>query len=431
MKKYLLWSLGIIFIGGFGLVLLLLMLAIDSKPLVLEGETLTADDVEHIKQQWEEHNPSQMLAGQTKNLLVTERDLNLFLTYASSHGLGNRLKARTELYQGAAYFWASLELPFRIFGPYLNVSGRISQRSGKFVFTEIRAGLLPLPSWASNMTVKILYQRIQRTEEYAQIADIPEAVKAIRFQPERLLVVYQWRPEMAVQIQSQGQGLLLSDDEKARLRVYHARLVDITQSLPNPSVSLTTLFQTLFALAEQRTGEKKDAISENRAVVLLLALYANKQPIGEFIENDAASPLPHAPQRSVTLMGRKDLAQHFLTSAAIAATADSRVAETLGVFKELDDSQGGSGFSFADLAADRSGVQFAELVARNSQDARRAQQRLSQVRSEVAFMPRVDQLPEGIMSLELQQRYGNLESETYRMINTEIDRRLADCWLYH
>jgi hypothetical protein len=53
------------------------------------------------------------------------------------------------------------------------------------------------------------------------------------------------------------------------------------------------------------------------------------------------------------------------------------------------------------------------------------------VESETEFMPRVDNLPEGIMALELKQQYDNLDSAAYRMINAEIDRRLADCWLYH
>jgi hypothetical protein len=431
MKKYLLWFLGVLIIGGLGLTLLLLVLAIDSKPLVLEGETLTADDVERIKQQWEEHDPQRMLPGQTKNLIVTERDLNLFFTYASSRGLGNRLKARAELYQGSAYFWSTLTLPFQLFGSYLNVSGMMTQRAGNLRFTEIRAGALPVPAWISNMLVQSMYRRVQLTDEYGQYADIVQAVKTFQFQQGRLLVVYQWRPDMAMQIQSQGQSLLLSADDQARLRVYNARLGEITQSLPGSSASLTALFRPLFSLAKQRSDSGEDAIADSRAIVLLLALYVNKQPIRKFVDSDDASLYPQAKQVSVTVFEREDLAQHFLTSAAIAASADSGVAEALGVFKELDDSQGGSGFSFADLAADRAGVRFAELVARISYDAQQAQRRLSEMESETEFMPRVDNLPEDIMALELKQQYDNLESDAYRMLNAEIDRRIADCWLYH
>jgi hypothetical protein len=418
-------------VGGLGLTLLLLVLAIDSNPLVLEGETLSADDVERIKQQWEAHDPQQMLPGQTKNLIVTERDLNLFFTYASSRGLGNRLKARAELSQGSAYFWSTFTLPFQLFGSYLNVSGMVTQRSGNLRFTEIRVGALPVPAWISNKLVRSVYRQVRRTDEYAQYADIVQAVKTFQFQQGWLLVVYQWRPDMAIQIQSQGQSLLFSADDQVRLRVYNTHLGEITQSLPNSPVSLTTLLRPLFSMAKQRSDSGEDPIADNRAIVLLLALYVNKRPVREFVDNDDAALYPQAKQVSVTVFGREDLVQHFLTSAAITASADSGVAEALGVFKELDDSKGGSGFSFADLAADRAGVQFAELVARISHDAQQAQQRLSEVESETEFMPRVDNLPEGIMNLELKQQYGNLESDAYRMLNAEIDRRIADCWLYH
>jgi hypothetical protein len=134
---------------------------------------------------------------------------------------------------------------------------------------------------------------------------------------------------------------------------------------------------------------------------------------------------------TITLLEREDLALHFLISAALAASADSGIAEALGVFKELDDSKGGSGFSFADLAADRAGIRFAEAASETVQDAQQLQKRVSQVKSETEFMPQVDNLPEGIMALELKQKYGNLDSASYRMINAEIDLRIAACWLYY
>ena len=111
--------------------------------------------------------------------------------------------------------------------------------------------------------------------------------------------------------------------------------------------------------------------------------------------------------------------------------ADSGAAEALGVFKEVDDSRGGSGFSFADLAADRAGIRFAELATLTPLDAKQHQKRVSQVKSETEFMPRVDNLPEGIMALKLKQEYGNLGSHSYLMINAEIDRRIAACWIYN
>jgi len=73
----------------------------------------------------------------------------------------------------------------------------------------------------------------------------------------------------------------------------------------------------------------------------------------------------------------------------------------LGVFKEIDDSRSGSGFSFADLAADHAGVKLAEIAVGSSRQAKILQQRMSTVIRETEYMPRVDHLPEGIMESRL------------------------------
>ena len=53
------------------------------------------------------------------------------------------------------------------------------------------------------------------------------------------------------------------------------------------------------------------------------------------------------------MRGRHDLAQHVGVSAALTALSGPRAAEAAGLLKELLDSgEGGSVFSFADLAAD-------------------------------------------------------------------------------
>jgi hypothetical protein len=64
-----------------------------------------------------------------------------------------------------------------------------------------------------------------------------------------------------------------------------------------------------------------------------------------------------------TMDGRRDSCQHFVVSCALNAMFGAKLAESAGIFKEQMDMQpGGSGFSFADLAADFSGVEFASLV---------------------------------------------------------------------
>ncbi len=71
------------------------------------------------------------------------------------------------------------------------------------------------------------------------------------------------------------------------------------------------------------------------------------------------------------LHGRHDLPRHFMGSAAIAVSGGGALSQAIGLFKEIDDSRGGSGFSFVDLLADRVGTRFGSLAVASRASARR------------------------------------------------------------
>jgi hypothetical protein len=102
------------------------------------------------------------------------------------------------------------------------------------------------------------------------------------------------------------------------------------------------------------------------------------------------------------MRGRQDLAEHFFVSAYLTATMGGDAARAAGVTKELLDAHGGSGFSFADIAADRAGVRFAEGVLRNQLKL----STLAQGYSVNAFMPPIDNLPEGLTAVEVASQFG-------------------------
>lgn len=107
------------------------------------------------------------------------------------------------------------------------------------------------------------------------------------------------------------------------------------------------------------------------------------------------------------LHGRQDLAQHFAVSAALTALYGPRAAESAGVLKEVLDAQpGGSGFSFADLAADFSGVAFASWVI-----ARPA--RLADIAGLEAFCVSPKGYVEGLSEKQFEARYGGVKDERF------------------
>jgi hypothetical protein len=117
-----------------------------------------------------------------------------------------------------------------------------------------------------------------------------------------------------------------------------------------------------------------------------------------------------------TVWGRADLAQHFILSAALSAMMGAQSAAQLGVAKELADSQGGSGFSLADLSADLAGIAFAEhLKTLNEAGA----SRLAEFKVD-DFVPDPSGLAEGLSRAEFESRYGSASDARFRRLLTEL-----------
>jgi hypothetical protein len=122
--------------------------------------------------------------------------------------------------------------------------------------------------------------------------------------------------------------------------------------------------------------------------------------------------------------------QHFVTTAGIQVAAGSGISNFIGEAKEIDDADGPSGFSFTDLAADRTGVRFAEVATRSEASARRLQRMMAAGVNELDFFPRVGDLPEGLSEAEFKTNYGDLDTARYNAIVAKIDRRIAAIALY-
>jgi hypothetical protein len=212
---------------------------------------------------------------------------------------------------------------------------------------------------------------------------------------------------------------LLAETDRAALAAYHKRLVKLNNYGYGARGSLTTVLPELFALAAERSREQ-DPVAENRALLLVLGAWASGRGMGALLPEARVHPWRFL----LTLEDRRDLAQHFLVSAALAAAADTTLADAVGVFKEVSDADGGSGFSFTDLAADRAGTRFGERAVRSAESARLLQQQLAGGVAESALLPRIGDLPEYLSEPEFRRRYTAVGSPAYQELMQEIERRL-------
>jgi hypothetical protein len=121
-----------------------------------------------------------------------------------------------------------------------------------------------------------------------------------------------------------------------------------------------------------------------------------------------------------TMRGRRDLATHFFVSAYLTSAFGADVAHSAGFAKELLDAQGASGFSFADIAADRAGVRFANGVLKGQF----ALASLANSFKVETFMPPIENLPEGFSAAQFKSDYGKKEGPKVLTELKKIDSRI-------
>jgi len=321
-----------------------------------------------------------------------------------------------------------LENPF---GTFLNISNVLAPSSDILTIQRVNIGRVLLPHWLiAPIWNSIQNFLLKRFEVYGNVADAFKAIKHLRLGEDSLILTYQWEPEVMKQLQAQGREILLPDIDNESLLAYYNDIAATSRTVNMKSVSLERFLKSLFLLARERTMVNGNPVTENKSAILALAIYISGKSIDKFAGNIESKGMLKPRKIKLTLRKRHDLAQHFIISSCVSVTAGKELADALGLFKELDDSKGGSGFSFADLAADRAGVRFAKFATDSTRKAGLLQQKMSTVLSESEFMPPIDKLPENIMELEFKRQYQDIDSRSYQIVDEEIDRRLNTCSIY-
>ncbi|MFO0880353.1 MAG: hypothetical protein U0840_23660 [Gemmataceae bacterium] len=123
-----------------------------------------------------------------------------------------------------------------------------------------------------------------------------------------------------------------------------------------------------------------------------------------------------------TLHGRQDLAQHFSVSLALAALLGDHRSEQIGLLKEIFDAgDGGSGFSFADLAANLGGITLGRRL--RDDPARLATLTRGFLAADFLLPPKG--LDEGLTLKEFEKKYGGIRDARFREKRDDLERRTA------
>ena len=411
--------------------LLLLVSVSENKSNVSTSSAASPQDAQRVKH----------VLGQLKyasyynrpiNILISEQDMNSFFRLAE-RGI-SRLKgeARVSVESGTTIN-VSLSTPENPFGNHVNLTVAMPAFSSGVEFKYLKIGQITLTGETALRQIKLFMKKLLGQE---QTDTLFHSIKRIRTVDKKLIVTYQ-------PIQNLGEQLanianlrkLINDNANAaftneKIHYYYSQLCQHLTT--TEETSLGGLLQQAMSLAAQESESTNHAGMENRAALIASAILFGSYRFNSIVQAVPKQELKtcQAKAPDTTLAKRHDLSLHFIFAAAIKILSDSHISFAVSEFKELSDSlRGGSGFSFTDLAADQTGIRFAELASSDHSDLY-LQQQADKLNSEPFFFPKIRDLPEGIPQRQFEQEYGNVEGDRYQQMLDQINQRINALPLY-
>ncbi len=391
---------------------LLVWASLSATPLLALREPLSTQDIQRARQILQNHQ--RQGPRQTKAITLDARDLalvaNLFLQQRLDGGVAvaiqdDRLIAR-----------AALHLPLIPVRPWLNIQLELREQAREPNLLRLRVGELTIPQPMAKWLLTRLLAAFYQTPHYRLVREV---IDDIRLENGRLTLRYQWTPELARRARATlvGEG---SPAEQAYAQALEQKLASQSRR-----VSLAKLLPPLFALAAARS-DTGDPLQENLTLLGVLGAWAERGRTARLLGVEVEG----LPPFRARLRRREDLARHFLISAMLAAHGGGSLADAAGVYKELSDADGGSGFSFVDLLADRAGTRFGLAATASAEAASRFQARVAAGVSEADLLPAIPALTEGLDLASFRRDYQGVDSPRYREVMAKIERRLDQSPLY-
>jgi hypothetical protein len=407
--------------------------SLEDSPLPIEASQVTSEEKRRLVSLVRSKSPRSLEEGQTHTLSLTEHDINVLLSWGLSIGWPDG-KATVSLAQDSASLSVSAAVPVHGERRHLNLTltGNAGIDDGVVRLTVDRCllGRREVPAWLLDSLPGMVTAMVDRD---SRAQPFLKATKEIAVRPGSIDVTYSrvhLPPDFREDLfgsRAVNEGVLAS----ARAQVDNLFAV-VGRTVPmRPSFG--TCMETVFSLARDRSVER-DPVVENQAAILALGVLLGHPRIEEFLGSVGVDSQDGATRQAlsrVTIRQRADWTKHFCVSASIVIFSNVAVSDAAGLLKEeLDAGRGGSGFSFGDLLADRSGATFARCATGSEAAARAMQDRLTQGFRVEEFFPPAEDLPEGIPDAQLQSQYGGVGGEGYRRVVEEIERRIAACAAY-
>ncbi|NQZ89134.1 MAG: hypothetical protein HRT54_16275 [Colwellia sp.] len=369
-------------------------------------------------------------------------------TQSELHGLSafghraiSQLTSDIILFQNNALIKFSIELPLPNFVKYLNVEVMLIASQEGLDIDTVTIGNIALSGdllinsaeWLANIYVK---------DEFG--TELLSMIKSVDITSKQLSVGVVLSENLKNDPLNNKNSLFALRDKLALygdvevIRFYHQSLVETIEQSENRTLSFAEYIGITFGLVKQRNlaGITESHAEENRAALMALVLYFGTNEFELLVGDISMLSAKQLQQRNtlraqVKLRQRVDIQKHFIYSVALQLFGTSTASNAIGELKEfLDSKNGGSGFSFADLMADRAGTRLSMLATDSDESALKVQEHLADITDEALLLPELTGLPEGISQQAFEFYYRDINSKIYREMLKSIDEQLQTIPVY-
>lgn len=399
-------------------------LAVDSQPRVKRDISITPEQIARAKNILDTHR-YQVRPGTSATIRIQADDLDNALNYLAHHiGHGH---AKISMQRKSAQIELSLPIHTNTAKRYINLQATLTESNNLPQLGSIKIGNLHIPDFLTHFFIEKLLSWAQAASPDARAG--LDAFRKLQFYPHEAAISYFWNGWNIDKTSYTPVSLPLFDQQTLKRLLHYHHFLN-KQNLGHTSATIPLSELLILIMQETARHPSQENIREEfRAAILVAAFHVVQFPLRLVIPEAASWPDPvHI---KVTLDGRNDLAMHFMASAAITAYADTTLSDAIGLYKELEDSRSGSGFSFNDLIADRAGTRFAEKAIASQDSARRMRNIILAGIRDTDLIPHWTDLPEHLSETTFKARFGSTDSPQYHNMMNQIEQRIAALkWLH-
>jgi len=409
-----------------------LYLSLQARPFESGSPAITSDTTRRVYRMFRGKNPKSLAQGATETLDLSDMDINEVLAWSSASMLGESSRLQVELAEDTAHVLISAVSPItRGDARYLNtiVGAEVRMTSGRLEIElrRLRVGSIDVPRF---VLAGISPQVAAMINGSPQLRSFLEPVKSLKVNAHNVVATY-GRAELppgTVAALFEGEAL---EEVRAAVSAHTRHLIASEARRSAVDRRFGASLEAAFRFARERS-KNGDARVENQAAILALGMLLGHSRVEQLVGvvMDVTDRRAAKQFAGATLRQREDWTQHFFVSAAIGVLSTRGIGDGVGVFKEELDSDGGSGFSFGDLLADRAGSTLAAVATRDESSARAIQDRLARGYQVDDFMPVGADLPENMQKSEFKARFGGVGGAAYRRVADQIEGRIAGCAAY-